>query len=263
MNNKDTTTTSGSSTMVFEDLDYEMQESLEEIIKRDTEISLEYWGESVEKKNIDFIQKNFPKYEEWWKQNVVPITNRPNNIHFKTESELHMMGKGYADIMLAQMSYTVLIHLISLNKLISDGDLNHKDNFYEFFSRASALIDVTCDFCVIRLDQTLKSELDSKPNLRVVSIKINKQVKEYSHLVNDFSLVEPIKTYRNSLLHGVMPPSLNGQYPILDKISVYEDWRFVTDPQMRPSDIENDFDSPQSIAENAFEIVLNFLNSNW
>lgn len=268
------TTYSGSNTKVFNHMNSDdtledsvvsdILKSAEELSYKE-EFSLQNDGDTAEKENYTFINENFPRYEIWWQKNVVPLTNRPNNIHFKNESELSEIGKGYSDIMLAQMSYTVLIHLISLNRLIGDKKMGYKDAFYEFFSRASALIDVTCDFCVIRKTQELKDGLNSDPNLNKMSkyLKESDSIKKYGHLVIDFSLVKPIRTYRNSLLHGVMPPSLNGMYPILDKISAYEDWRTVTNVKLKTPNILDEFDDPQSIAEDTFNIIVNFLNTNW
>ena len=40
-----------------------------------------------------FIKDRFPNYEKFWLKYVVPLTNRPDNVHFKTDAELEKINK--------------------------------------------------------------------------------------------------------------------------------------------------------------------------
>ena len=46
----------------------------------------------------DFVAKEFPGYEVFWYWYVVPLTNRPADIHFKTDKELKKLGKDDHDL---------------------------------------------------------------------------------------------------------------------------------------------------------------------
>ena len=63
-----------------------------------------YWGL--------FIKDQFPSYEKFWLDFVVPLTNRPYNIDFKTDAELTKIGKSALDLCIAQLNYSILRHLI-------------------------------------------------------------------------------------------------------------------------------------------------------
>jgi hypothetical protein len=238
-------------------------------------ISLQEHGDKIEQENYEFISENFPKYEQWWKVNVVPLTNRYSptypNIHFKSDGELGIIGKGYSDIMLAQMSYTVLIHLLRLKTLLDEGigenSTVSQDRLYEFFSRASALIDVALDFIVLRKEQGFKDILDGiiEPKLSLAQVserKIKSKLRDqtYNSQILDYSQVSAVRKYRHSLLHGIVPPTYDGQYPLIGTQNRYEDWRTVTSSS---SINKSEFAYPQNICEDAFQIILDFLDKNW
>jgi len=63
-----------------------------------------YWGQ--------FIQDQFPSYEVFWLKFIVPLTNRPTDIHFKNNSELSKIEKSESDVCIAQLNYSILRHLI-------------------------------------------------------------------------------------------------------------------------------------------------------
>lgn len=73
-------------------------------------------GDYIEKNYWDsFIEKEFPNYEAFWAKFVVPLTNRPTDIHFKPDSELITPSKTkevvHQEICIAQLTYSVLRHL--------------------------------------------------------------------------------------------------------------------------------------------------------
>ena len=67
-----------------------------------------------------FIQQKFTSYENYWLQNVVPLTNRPHNIHFKNSADIKKLGISEEDICKAQLHYTALKHLIRTFELINN-----------------------------------------------------------------------------------------------------------------------------------------------
>jgi hypothetical protein len=53
-----------------------------------TTYTLKQHGEAIEQRMCDeFILAEFPSYEKLWVDRVIPLTNRPTDIHFKTNQE--------------------------------------------------------------------------------------------------------------------------------------------------------------------------------
>ena len=58
-----------------------------------------------------FLKNEFGSYEVFWQKYIIPLTNRPRNIHFKSNVELSEVGKTENDICIAQLHYSILRHL--------------------------------------------------------------------------------------------------------------------------------------------------------
>jgi hypothetical protein len=75
-------------------------------------------GDDLEKTCFPlFLRDEFPSYETFWQQKVVPLTNRPENIYFKSNQDLAAISKGQKDICIAQLNYSVLNHLYAVYRL--------------------------------------------------------------------------------------------------------------------------------------------------
>jgi hypothetical protein len=62
-----------------------------------------YWTE--------FLSTGFPAFQTYWADKITPLTNRPQNIHFKSSTELLRLGHTAEEVCKAQLHYTVLRHL--------------------------------------------------------------------------------------------------------------------------------------------------------
>jgi len=100
-------------------------------------------GEPLEKRSWDlFLQGQFPGYETFWQRDIVPLTNRPDNWHFKTDQELKQIGKVDRDICIAQLHYTVLVHLHRAFEILFSRDGVGRDELTEGIVRLSSALDV-------------------------------------------------------------------------------------------------------------------------
>ena len=77
-----------------------------------------------------FISRAFPSYERFWQRFVVPLTNRPIDIRFKTPEDLNAIGKGDREICIAQLHYSILRHLGRVFDLREPGRLNGRAELY-------------------------------------------------------------------------------------------------------------------------------------
>lgn len=66
-----------------------------------------------------FASERFPSCEDFWLAHVVPLTNRRATdrlsnelrIRFRTDAELAADGRGHEDVAIAQLHYTLLLHI--------------------------------------------------------------------------------------------------------------------------------------------------------
>lgn len=97
----------------------------------------------------------FPSYEVFWAARVVPLTYRVKNrknVRFQTTRELAAAGYSDEDVTVAQLHYTLLMHLGRVFELLDDAraftdrDAANRefgrDEFFECFARLSGVSDV-------------------------------------------------------------------------------------------------------------------------
>jgi hypothetical protein len=61
-------------------------------------------GDSFEKAACrHFRQHEFPAYEEFWRRQIVPMTNPPRDVQLQDDASLTPIGKGAEDVAMAQL----------------------------------------------------------------------------------------------------------------------------------------------------------------
>ena len=213
-----------------------------------------YWGL--------FVKDQFPSYEMFWLKFVVPLTNRPGNINFKTDTGLAKINKSKLDISIAQLNYSIFRHLmrcfdisIALEKstgveqqlnFLQEGIIRlvgAQDNAFELLER----INKPCCYDPF-------SEKDGE-----IARKTWQQNKKYP--------LRDIRNYRNNLIHGrLLPGIIDGSRLCLPKIgkeSKYLDWRLVTELSNKREEYKKDFISVLNILKGVWNETVSYLESNW
>lgn len=159
--------------------------------------SLALDGDQIEKEYWDkFIRIEFPSYERFWQKEIIVLTNRPKDIHFKTDPQLKKLGKSREDITLAQLHYTVLKHLARAYDLRQIYPLN-LDQFLEGLVRICAALDAADELLQRFLNKGQYAPLSEKDGQRA---RFDWRKKQNS--------LQYLRDYRNKLLHGRILPSI-------------------------------------------------------
>lgn len=224
-------------------------------------------GDSFEQKYWSlFIESRFSNYEIFWNRFIIPLTNRPKDIHFKTDIELNKIGKTHQDICIAQLNYSVLRHLIrvyDLVKLLENNNPIALSTTSMPTSGASVALLGSSVFSTLRLTKsdTLRQQhvediltegmvricgaqdvafellerfRDKKkyePWLEAGNKKKNrfggKEARE-TWIGSQGKPLQHIRNYRNHLVHGRLSPRLDSYFPKIGKQNDYLDWRRIT-----------------------------------
>lgn len=208
-----------------------------------------------------FIKDQFPSYEKFWLKFIVPLTNRPDNIDFKTDHDLVKIGKNKSDICIAQLNYSILKHLTQcwhiLRDLKNNTGLEQLDLLIEGFARLVGAQDNAFE---------LMERLTNKSTYRPFTEEDGKKARD-QHKKNNRYPLQHIRSYRNSLLHGrLLPGILDGQrfcLPNMGKETLYLDWRLVTHLSPKREEYKKDFVSVLTILENAWQETTKYLEDNW
>lgn len=220
-------------------------------------------GDGVEKKYWNkFIQNQFSSYEKFWVKYVTPLTNRPVNIHFKTDGELKNLGKSANEICISQLHYSILKHLTRAFDIVNLHNIN-LDSLIEGMVRLCGALDITFEL-LERFSNPAKYDpwLDKKKNRLELG---GKEACENWQKNNQYPL-QTIRDYRNHLIHGRMLPGILGDIYYLPKIgseSNYFDWRLITDPLNNPSLNKEDLMSADEILKQAWKEVIVYLENQW
>jgi hypothetical protein len=228
-----------------------------------------------------WTSNHFPSYETFWVARVVPLTYRVKNrqnIRFRPQSELSADGYTEEDVAVAQLHYTLLMHLGRVFELVDDAHAftvpdymanRHfgRDAFFEAFARLTGASDVADELLARRAKPGTYdawNETDGG-NARRAWRKANPDP------------LEPVRAYRHRLVHGrVVPeiflPVVNAQsgqqlgdvllYPRVDKVASYLDWRvaFAEAGSTTPSP---DFAEAAIIAADAWGDVVTYVEQAW
>jgi hypothetical protein len=225
-------------------------------------INLRSNGDSFEQRYYDrFIANEFPSYEEFWLSFIVPITNRPENIHFKNDQELAALGSGDHELCIAQLHYSVLRHMARVYDIRSLRPLN-LNGLTEGMVHLVGAQDVSFELLARYVNPNTYDPWLSRGRRGVQgSLDARRSWQEREN----FPLQE-IRNYRNHLVHGRIMPSLVGEdcyVPRIGEEENYFDWRLVTDNINVSQLIGGDFITSNDVLENAWELTMNYIETNW
>jgi hypothetical protein len=220
----------------------------------------EGYGEIETRTYPEFIKPQFPSYEVFWLKFVVPLTHRPGDKQLKTDAELALIGKGHADLCLAQLHYTVLLQFARCIGLMRESFDIHRLVF-----GLSAL--VGAQDCAFELLERFKNPTAYDPWLikkkKGSSIIGSKEAQEAWRRKNSYPL-QGIRDYRNSLVHGRTLPGITREgvflVPKIGREASYFDWRLVTAAPKLPI---ADFADPAAIMKLAFHQTVDYIESTW
>lgn len=225
-------------------------------------------GDSVEKYYWPiFLEDKFPSYEKYWQMRIVPLTNRPKNINFKSDSELQKQGFTDEDICLAQLHYTIFRHMARSFEICrflagKEHDLFYSDYLSEVFFHIVAAQDVAFEF-LQRLkkpgfyDPWASMRNESHCNKEASFEARKRWIKDNNRPLKD------IRQYRNHLAHGrITPKKIQNSKIYMPKIgyeSKFLDWRTLNELDM----INTDFESIDVIANIAWGRTICYFEKEW
>lgn len=225
--------------------------------------SLSTDGDAYEQKYYQaFIGSEFTSYNSFWVKHIVPITNRPMDIHFKSNAQLAAVGKTDQDICIAQLHYTVLRHLARVYDIRQQGQVSI-DDLTEGIVRLVGAQDVAFE-----LLERYRNPGSYDPWLAVAAgrTKGSREARQAWQRF-DSNPLQNIRYYRNHLVHGRVSPSvsLSGALfvPKIGKEDRYFDWRVVTQHPNPTSLVGTDLVGLKDVLENAWNSTLQYFEARW
>jgi len=211
-------------------------------------------GDLIEKEcwNL-FVGNEFSTYEIFWIDYIVPLTNRPSDIHFKTNQELIQIGKSEKDICIAQLNYSILRHLKVVYELkeLTQIDL---DKLTEGMVRICGALDNAFELL----------ERYSNP---IYNAWVNGKLARRNWQNKNNHPLQQLRDYRNHLIHGRLTPSDESSVQLLvpnfGSEEKYYDWRLITNPTKNPGLNSADLKSSNEILNQAWQDAIIYLESNW
>ncbi|HUF09488.1 MAG TPA: hypothetical protein VMO47_09220 [Rhodothermales bacterium] len=198
----------------------------------------------------EFIQSEFPEYEQFWLKSVVPLTERPTGIHLKPDSAL-VAPFGVEDIAIAQLHYTLLRNL--------------RRAYYSAIKSVPDEYGLTIALAFLVAAQDNAFELLERHRKRGVYDlwletpgKNTGQQARREWQKSEKPPLQWIRDYRNKLLHGRVPPAVGGKLPTPRALATYADWRKVTS-----SVSLSDFEEPGKIGLAAWRDTTTYLRAAW
>jgi hypothetical protein len=228
-----------------------------------------------------WTREYFPSYEGFWVRRIVPLTYRVKerrNIRFQTSAELMAAGFTDEDVTVAQLHYTLLMHLGRVFELLDAAEAftvrSHMANrpfgrheFFESFARLSGASDVA-DELLARRATPGKYEAWNESHGRDARGAWRRKNPDP---------LRPVRAYRNRLVHGrVVPevyvPARDAQgrafgdlffYPRLKKVESYLDWRVAFAAVGGAAMPSPDFTEAALIALDAWERSVGYVEHAW
>jgi hypothetical protein len=220
----------------------------------------------------------FPSYEAFWAARIVPLTYRVkerSNVRFQTTNELAAAGYSDEDVAVAQLHYTLLVHLGRVFELLDDARAfttrtymaNRpfgRNEFFECFARLSGASDVGDEILARR----------AEPGVYDAWTETRGRDARNAWRKSNPDPLRPVRDYRNRLVHGrvVFELYVNAHdpqgrhlghlllYPRLEKVDSYLDWRAALTASAAPSD---DFAEAALIVVDAWERVVAHVEQAW
>lgn len=211
-----------------------------------------------------FVRDEFPQYEEFWQVFVVGLTGRvidPREIRFLSDDDITERGCEPRHVVVAQLHYTTLLHLLRVFHL-RKRRVHDRDSFFEAMVRLDAATDTACELlgrCI--LDRCASEAWDE-----VVGQQIRQKWLDYDE--DGRNRLKTLSGYRNALLHGRIRPEYevtfetgHGRttvpfYPTFEKVRQKEtlDWRKADLADFAPAD---------HLVDEAWLLVLDYLCRAW
>jgi len=213
-------------------------------------------GDGIEKALYTLlISPRFPSYETFWQKFVVPLTNRPKNVQLKTDDELASIGKGDHELCLAQLHYSVILHLGRAHQLRQNANYG-LDHLVFSLSAIVGAQDVAFELLERFKNPTSYGAWLGK---RSGGIDGGREA-QFNWKKNNGYPLQVIRDYRNHLVHGRTPPGFGNQYPKIGKESSYFDWRKVTGVSTQPT---AGFSPATEIHDLAFDQTVDYFENQW
>jgi hypothetical protein len=210
-----------------------------------------------------FIARRFPSYERFWLAAVIDVTRRGicrADGRMRSDAELAEVGKGHEDVAVAQLHYTVMLHLGRVHDLLSEP--LDRWTFAEVFVRLAGASD-----CADELLQRMATPR----RFDAWSERAGREARGRWRNVHGHPL-EDIHSYRNRMVHGRVVPEIIATdpetkqpvfiYPRLDRVDDYLDWRTVI-PDPTKAIKSGDYAAAQVIALGAWERVVVYCEQAW
>jgi hypothetical protein len=210
-----------------------------------------------------FLHAEFPAYEEFWERFVIPLTNRPNDIQFKTDAALAAAGRTPQDICIAQLHYSVLRNLVRAFDVRGAAPFT-VDLLCVGISALVGAQDTAFDLLErFRHPAQYDPWLDKRrlPGGAVGSREATRAWQQHDNLP-----LQDIRDYRNNLMHGRTMPGIGIagaiHVPVIGREFHYLDWRRVTGVAAAALPVQ-DFAEPATILTDAWNRTLAYLQLKW
>jgi hypothetical protein len=244
--------------------------------------TIEEDGDETEKRWWpQWTRDRFPSYETFFVARIVPLTYRVKertNIRFQTTAELATAGYTDEDVAVAQLHYTLLLHLGRVFELLDDSraftrpsetpvrEQFGRDQFFESFTRLSGASDVSDELLARRASPGAYDAWDEGQGA---------EARRSWRKANPADPLRPVRSYRNRLVHGRIVPEIYLQakdkegrvvgdalyYPRLEKVDDYLDWRVAFDANSAA--VHPDFDDAALIVLESWERVVKHVEEAW
>jgi len=219
-----------------------------------------------------FLRTEFPSYESYWAKRIVPMTNRPHNIHFKDSTSLTTAGYTADDICKAQLHYTTFRHLVRAYEIVNflktkNQTIFDTDILAEGLFHITGAQDVAFEFLQRVSEPNTFDPWAPKKSASLENSPASQEAQTKWKKNNGYPLQE-IREYRNHLTHGRMSPNLQANTKILlPKIgfeNAYLDWRLITDWNSGSQNrVKTDFDSLDNILTVAWKKTMHYFELEW
>lgn len=209
-----------------------------------------------------FVRREFPTYERFWYVFVAPLTNRERDrgdVHFKSDTELAAMrpARGFYDLYLGQLNYSVLWHLSAVFDMRVAGATIRWDSqlFVSAILRLCSAHDVA--------DELLQRDADGKLPADPWGHRALEARRAWRDKHPSPAFLRDLQDYRHQLVHsGPFMHWAEGPYfPKVGHHRDYRDWRKAT-VRLSKAELAN-FDHASEIVEGAWDKTVRYLDTSW